>query len=120
MDACIRLGSRYVVRQLTTKICGNCLRRVHFAALISAAPERKAEGCVRQKFRRNPTQSSRRVNRFSSSALFTPPEEGEHVPFVLKPEIDFNTILRERGKFEESVQARRIDGVDINKTVCKK
>lgn len=54
---------------------------------------------------------------FLSTSLYTPPEAGEKVPIVLKPDLDFDAILRDRDQFEESVRARNMKGVDIPKLV---
>ncbi|XP_072172065.1 serine--tRNA ligase-like [Diadema setosum] len=52
---------------------------------------------------------------YSTSALYTPPAEGENFPFVLKPELDFDVLfLHQRTQLEESAQARNMSGIDIS------
>ncbi|XP_071491264.1 serine--tRNA ligase, mitochondrial-like [Diadema antillarum] len=51
---------------------------------------------------------------YSTSALYTPPAEGENFPFVLKPELDFDVLLHQRTQLEESALARNMSGIDIS------
>ncbi|XP_071801947.1 uncharacterized protein [Asterias amurensis] len=50
---------------------------------------------------------------FSSSSLYTPTSEGDHVPFILNPEIEFKRLFSDLSELERNVSAR---GQKVNLT----
>ncbi|XP_041472553.1 serine--tRNA ligase, mitochondrial-like, partial [Lytechinus variegatus] len=117
----VKLRYYDIARQINTFVwrsCSNCkIQSCTTPIKNSAAFERNGERLSRLEIRRHLGTVSHVGKRFSSTSLYTPSSEGEHVPFVLKPELDFNTIMLEEEKFKKSIEAREIKGINISEMI---
>lgn len=131
MEMCVKIRSFDVARRINSYMH---IRKMHYAfmsARNSAASQRNDDrlSCLEVRRHRGAglcnekgvTLAPLRIeHRCSSTSLYTPPAEGENVPFVLKPELEFNALLRDEEKFEKSIEARNmeVEGINIPEMVC--
>eukprot|EP00057_Strongylocentrotus_purpuratus_P031598 XP_785096.2 PREDICTED: serine--tRNA ligase, mitochondrial [Strongylocentrotus purpuratus] len=121
MEMCVKLRSFDVARRINSYMH---IRKMHYSVMSvrNSAPSQRNDDrlpCLEVRRHRGAGLRNEKgvtvaPRRCSSTSLYTPPAEGENVPFVLKPELDFNALLRDGEKFEKSIEARNMELEGIN------